>query len=810
MIHRIFLAALAAFTLACGSHAKAAATDTSADPLDGIVRPLIQAEQYLDAIRITSAALAARLDSLGPDDTRTLNCLRWAATATYYGRDFRLAWQINELLFDRLEAIADPQDPISVESLILRGNMLRIHGDRAGARDCWHRAEALLDTTRYDDRLRLSNIRHGQAWACRQEDRGAHLQQAIALQRESFTLCTGPSYERMNTATWLGWLLFQSGYVAEARPYLELALREGEAIGQGACFDLSAVNGLLAALAVAADDWPRAEALFHAGAVGSEAARSNALPGLGRGSMPLHDYGSTAVCQLAQRHFDGAWTMLQKSKVAVTTDFMRISRMPYEVPGFQTLCDSLYAWGEAYDTFVDSHGHTAEAVRLMARKLSAESRVLSTQQDYLDRFENDQVSVSELQTTLDSTTAYVGWATLYTGLRQNNRAGVSGTHLSAWAYVIRNRGNVEWIPLVETADAEVGMHLLGQQADVQEMLVDAASWPSRVGTDPELIANLRKVAADMFNPMLPYLDGVQRLVIEFGTEDLFKVPLELYVLPDSSFLGDRFATVYTPSAAAYVSCMSARHVCRTSSMSALLIGAPSDLAPAQVSAFSSLVPHPRTAGHDGEIPAPELRHAGAEIDAIAEMFDSVVLEGKDASEERVNELARNGQIGDFDIIHIATHALDGMGAAGRSIALNRRPATGTDGNINMDEILYSWRLHAELVTLSACRTIAPTMRWHGELVGIAQAMIGAGAHSVIGSSWDIDDEAASLFMVRFYEDYSGSYCDERMGSMGVPMGKAEALREARMWLRNYRAGDGSRPFAHPIYWAGYILVGNPD
>jgi CHAT domain-containing protein len=38
--------------------------------------------------------------------------------------------------------------------------------------------------------------------------------------------------------------------------------------------------------------------------------------------------------------------------------------------------------------------------------------------------------------------------------------------------------------------------------------------------------------------------------------------------------------------------------------------------------------------------------------------------------------------------------------------------------------------------------------------------------------------------------------------------RAEALREARTWVRNWRAPDGSRPFAHPCYWAAFILIGD--
>ena len=94
-------------------------------------------------------------------------------------------------------------------------------------------------------------------------------------------------------------------------------------------------------------------------------------------------------------------------------------------------------------------------------------------------------------------------------------------------------------------------------------------------------------------------------------------------------------------------------------------------------------------------------------------------------------------------------------------------------------------------------------------------------------------------MARFYQNLLG----RRPGLM-KPMPKAEALHEAKEWLRDLtqdQAGSemtriergivrplaepvddqpvpakpapprsGSRPFAHPYYWAAFILIGDPE
>ncbi len=40
------------------------------------------------------------------------------------------------------------------------------------------------------------------------------------------------------------------------------------------------------------------------------------------------------------------------------------------------------------------------------------------------------------------------------------------------------------------------------------------------------------------------------------------------------------------------------------------------------------------------------------------------------------------------------------------------------------------------------------------------------------------------------------------------MSKAEALREAKHWLRDYRDEDGNQPYRHPYYWSAFILIGD--
>jgi CHAT domain-containing protein len=106
---------------------------------------------------------------------------------------------------------------------------------------------------------------------------------------------------------------------------------------------------------------------------------------------------------------------------------------------------------------------------------------------------------------------------------------------------------------------------------------------------------------------------------------------------------------------------------------------------------------------------------------------------------------------------------------------------------------------------------------------------------VVLSRWKVDDAATALLMARFYEGVLG----QRAG-LKAPLGRAAALAEAKAWLRAEaerrlaRLLDGvprgerstlkkglklreapagaadDRPFAHPYYWAAFVLIGDPD
>jgi CHAT domain-containing protein len=67
----------------------------------------------------------------------------------------------------------------------------------------------------------------------------------------------------------------------------------------------------------------------------------------------------------------------------------------------------------------------------------------------------------------------------------------------------------------------------------------------------------------------------------------------------------------------------------------------------------------------------------------------------------------------------------------------------------------------------------------------------------------VDDSATALFMVRFYENLMGS----RQGLHELSRAELEPL--AARLVGGALPGD-QRPFAHPFYWAAFVLIGDPD
>jgi tetratricopeptide (TPR) repeat protein len=244
-----------------------------------------------------------------------------------------------------------------------------------------------------------------------------------------------------------------------------------------------------------------------------------------------------------------------------------------------------------------------------------------------------------------------------------------------------------------------------------------------------------------------------------------------------------------------------------------------------------------------------------EVQALETLFAKpTVLLGSEASEQKLDELAAADQLKDYRVLHFATHGTIDLASPLRSsllLARDRLPDVKEqarlgrkiyDGRLRAAIIAEpwrpntaTWRLDADLVTLSACQTALGPQGGGDGLLGFSQVLFQKGAHSLLLSLWKVDDTATALLMTRFYENWLGKRKD-----LKGKLPKAEALREAKQWLRTLPRGErdqlaanlvdgrlrgtevaaqpvvppskeaADQPYAHPRYWAAFILIGDPE
>jgi CHAT domain-containing protein len=212
-----------------------------------------------------------------------------------------------------------------------------------------------------------------------------------------------------------------------------------------------------------------------------------------------------------------------------------------------------------------------------------------------------------------------------------------------------------------------------------------------------------------------------------------------------SYLIDKFAVSYAPSASVYALC---REKAANVSGGSLILGIADAQAPLileEVEALRAILP------------------------------DAKLFVGEAASEAVLKSHGPASRI-----VHIATHGYFRQdNPMFSSIRLG-------DSYLSLYD-LYHFKLPAELVVLSGCATGRNTVTPGDELMGLVRGLLQAGAQSLMLSLWDVHDASTRDFMIAFYS------------RLVEGMSKPVALQAAMAELRK------SHP--HPYYWAPFALIG---
>jgi CHAT domain-containing protein/uncharacterized protein HemY len=172
----------------------------------------------------------------------------------------------------------------------------------------------------------------------------------------------------------------------------------------------------------------------------------------------------------------------------------------------------------------------------------------------------------------------------------------------------------------------------------------------------------------------------------------------------------------------------------------------------------------------------------------------------------------------YSVVHVASHFDFVPGTDRNSFLL-----LGDGGKLTLEEFRNMPQVlqGVELLTLSACDTAVGGEDADGkEVEGFAVLAQRQGAKAVVATLWAVADESTALLMKEFYR--------RRMTDPNIS--KAEALRQAQLALltgqlrgdvstgrgpRTTTDGaaakfvkDPERPFAHPYFWAPFLLMGN--
>lgn len=775
--------------------------------------------RYADAEPLFQQAVRLRTELLGerhPDTATVLNNL--ARNRKACGRHAEAEQIYRQALEYRREELGD-EHPDTLNSSSTLAASLHAQGKSAEAeellRPVFEIRRETLGLTHCDSIEATNNL----ASVLKAQEK---YPEAETLFRESVDICQ-ESLGKLHANTALA--MHNLGGVLNAQGRFEDAedrFREGLAICRQVLGDVHSSTALvaasLAACLQAQNRLPESEAEWRAAVQYYESARQRvSFSGLGRSAFAARrsPYPGLTTVLARQGKATEAWESLEAGFGRGLLDDLTIRNARQldedDHTREQELSSSLHRAQSRFDALGRNNRIATDDDRMVQARRDADLALEELNRFDTERNEKHGGAIGQIgglaavQSVLPSDAALVAWVDIE-GRRHSARSG--GEH---WACIARCEGVPQWIELTGINDA-------AGWSDDDDELPKQLSMLLRQPGSPWL-PSAERLFQQRVQPLLDHLTqsdalpNVTRLIV-LPSPALAGLPVEVLVAAGGDFAAT-FTVSYAPSAS-------------------LLVWLAQQRAKRSTSTELSMSSRILALGDPEFANAARLPGTRDEVESIAALFDdSTVLAAADASGASLEQLVSTGQLAEYEIVHLATHAtIDPVVPLRSALVL---AASGPvddehdsgvipDDRLTAEQILRTWSLDCHLVTLSACQSgLGEDNRGEGFL-GFSQALFLAGTRSLILSLWKVDDTATALLMQRFYQNLVGS-----RSKRTTRMATAAALEEARQWLRSTLDSvpgeadnspvdrdlssspdlgpDTRHSYDHPFYWAGFILVG---
>lgn len=333
-------------------------------------------------------------------------------------------------------------------------------------------------------------------------------------------------------------------------------------------------------------------------------------------------------------------------------------------------------------------------------------------------------------------------------------------------------------PKIEVATVEIGRENLNKTV--------AAFRQKLAARDLRFSEEAKKLYNLLLAPVAKEIGGKTKIVLAPDAA-LWELPFQALIDASNKYLVESAAVSYAPS----LSVLSEIKRKRIDGGSAKIDGA-------NLVAFGNPARHTsiRTDGTTASRPVSmssefaDLPEAERQVKALSALYGtsrSQIFTGAGATETEFKRAAAS-----YKILHLATHGvLDDASPLYSYVLLSQRDEkSGEDGKLEAWELMRM-NLSANLVVLSACETGRGRVSEGEGLIGLSWAFFVAGSPTTVASLWKVESAATTELMLGFYRLMQNSR-----------VSKSEALRQSSLALLK------NPKYAHPFYWAGFVVVGD--